>query len=156
MLKRFCLFSKKFSILSKPPPNLSSSEWLVTNLSPVWGPTRLDETSPVKKTNFFICRFLRVSKLKLTVLERDKIEVLVSKFYFNFKERAKFGGFCSSASNWTNLKNKTSSLLQGASSASKSVPYRYHRQSYNSWGLCALVRSNYSKPRKILSVLFSK
>ena len=56
---------------------------LVTNLSPVSGPTRLDVTSRVKKTKFFICRFVRVSELRLTVLEREKIEVLVSKTKFN-------------------------------------------------------------------------
>ena len=90
MLKRFCLFSKKFNILSKPPPNLSSS--LVTNLSPVWGPTRLDETSPVKRTKFFICRFLRVSKLKLTVLEREKLKFLFHNFNFISKNELNLGG----------------------------------------------------------------
>jgi len=37
-----------------------------------------------------------------------------------------------------------------------SVPYRYYKQSYNFWGLCTLIRSNYSKLHQLLSVHFFK
>jgi len=37
-----------------------------------------------------------------------------------------------------------------------SVPYRYYKQSYHFWGLCTLIRSNYSKLHQLLSVHFFK
>ena len=37
-----------------------------------------------------------------------------------------------------------------------SVPYRYYKQSYHFWGLCTLIRSNYSKFHQLLSVHFFK